>query len=302
MRSGASSIPELLRLAPNLQVAQVSANSYAITARGFNGTTANKLLVLIDGRSVYTPLFSGVFWDVQAVMPEDIDRIEVISGPGATLWGPNAVNGVINIITRKSRDTLGAMVTVEPGDFENSRAAALWRHDRRQLSPGAATAWVSTRDNTVSTMGVPRNDSWHNLQGGARVDWSRGADALTFQGDINEGEIDQRVPADQQLAGHNLLGRWTRRFDERSELQVQALLRFFEASDTGRQRRSRVCLRSRHPARFFTRAASQHRVGWRLPRLSGHLHQSTHRRLLLAGEPGAEGRHDVCAGYDCVGG
>ena len=120
VRSGASSIPELLRLAPNLQVAQVSANSYAITARGFNGTTANKLLVLIDGRSVYTPLFSGVFWDVQAVMPEDIDRIEVISGPGATLWGTNAVNGVINIVTRKSHDTLGAMVTVEPGDFENT--------------------------------------------------------------------------------------------------------------------------------------------------------------------------------------
>ena len=120
VRSGASTLPDLLRLAPNLQVAQVDAHNYAITARGFNGTTANKLLVLIDGRSVYTPLYSGVFWDVQAVLSEDIDRIEVISGPGAALWGPNAVNGVINVITRKSSDTLGALVAVEVGDFETA--------------------------------------------------------------------------------------------------------------------------------------------------------------------------------------
>ena len=225
VRSGASSIPDMLRLAPNLQVAQVSANSYAITARGFNGATANKLLVLIDGRSVYTPLFSGVFWDVQAMMPEDIDRIEVISGPGATLWGPNAVNGVINIITRKSRDTLGALLAVEPGDFEHGARL------RYGGTLGKAFTWRGYgmgfyRDNTVSTVGMPINDSWHNLQGGARVDWSSGADALTVQGDINEGEIDQRVPADQQLAGHNLLGRWTRRFDERSDLQVQAYYDF----------------------------------------------------------------------------
>src|SRR5581483_9614274 len=100
MRSGQVSLPEILRLAPNLQVAEISANQYAITARGFNGNAADKLLVLIDGRSVYTPLFGGVLWDEQDVPPEDIDRIEVISGPGATLWGSNAVNGVINIVTR----------------------------------------------------------------------------------------------------------------------------------------------------------------------------------------------------------
>src|SRR2546428_4625046 len=103
-RSGATSIPEALRLASNLQVAQVDSRLWAITARGFNGTAANKLLVLLDGRSIYTPLFSGVFWDVQDTLLEDVDRIEVISGSGGTLWGANAVNGVINIITKSAKD------------------------------------------------------------------------------------------------------------------------------------------------------------------------------------------------------
>src|SRR3989454_4834407 len=110
-RSGATSLPEALRLAPNLQVAQVDSHEWAISARGFNSTTANKLLVLIDGRSVYTPLFSGVFWDVQDTLLEDVDRIEVISGPGATLWGANAVNGGINVVTKDAKDTGGLLVT-----------------------------------------------------------------------------------------------------------------------------------------------------------------------------------------------
>jgi iron complex outermembrane receptor protein len=221
LRSGAGSLPELLRLAPNLQVARNSSNTYAITARGFNGTTANKLLVLIDGRSVYTPLFSGVFWDVQSVMPEDIDRIEVISGPGAALWGPNAVNGVINIITRSSRDTLATVVTAAHGDFE--RAARL----RHGGTVGGNATWRIygtgfQRDNTVSTTGAALNDDWHNLQAGARLDWARGKDSITLQGDFNDAAIDQNIPGDQQMTGHNLLGRWTRSFNEDSELQVQA--------------------------------------------------------------------------------
>src|SRR5207244_10331472 len=110
-RSGASSLPEALRLATNLQVAQVDSRQWAISARGFNSTTANKLLVLIDGRTVYTPLYSGVFWDVQDVPLGDVDRIEVISGPGATLWGANAVNGVINVITKRARETQGLVVS-----------------------------------------------------------------------------------------------------------------------------------------------------------------------------------------------
>src|SRR5207245_2104687 len=104
-RSGVTSLPEALRLASNLEVAQVDSRQWAISARGFNNTTANKMLVLIDGRTVYTPLYAGVFWDVQDTLLEDIDRIEVISGPGATLWGANAVNGVINVITTGAKDT-----------------------------------------------------------------------------------------------------------------------------------------------------------------------------------------------------
>src|SRR5881409_1741154 len=114
-RSGASSLPEALRLATNLQVAQVNSRDWAISARGFNSTTANKLLVLIDGRTIYTPLFSGVFWDVEEVPLADIDRIEVISGPGATLWGANAVNGVINVIIKNAGETQGVLATAGGG-------------------------------------------------------------------------------------------------------------------------------------------------------------------------------------------
>src|SRR5438874_3209673 len=118
-RSGATRLSEALRLAPNLEVARASASSYAISARGFNNTIDNKLLVLIDGRTVYTPLFSGVFWEAQQVMLEDIERIEVISGPGATLWGANAVDGVINVITRSARDTQGALAVGVAGDKQS---------------------------------------------------------------------------------------------------------------------------------------------------------------------------------------
>src|SRR5436853_6037900 len=119
-RSGATSIPEALRLVPGVQVARIDENKWAISSRGFNGRFANKLLVLIDGRSVYTPLFSGVYWDAQDVMLEDIDRIEVIRGPGATLWGANAVTGLINIITKSSKSTQSALVTAEDGSEERT--------------------------------------------------------------------------------------------------------------------------------------------------------------------------------------
>src|SRR2546426_883065 len=138
-RSGATSLPEALRLAPNLEVARVDSRQYAISARGFNNTIANKLLVLIDGRTVYTPLFSGVFWDAQDTLLEDVDRIEVISGPGATLWGANAVNGVINVITRRATETQGTLLVAGAGDLGREPAdplgsAALWRR------PGAGSS------------------------------------------------------------------------------------------------------------------------------------------------------------------
>src|SRR5258708_6333120 len=114
-RSGATSLPDALRLAPNLEVSRVNSSSYAISARGFNNAIGNKLQVLIDGRAVYTPLFSGVFWDTPDVFMQDVERIEVISGPGTTLWGTNAVNGVINVITRRATDTHGGMPFLRTG-------------------------------------------------------------------------------------------------------------------------------------------------------------------------------------------
>ena len=130
--SGATSIPEALRMVPGLQVARIDGNKWAITCRGFNEAFANKMLVMIDGRTVYTPLFAGVFWDVQDVMLEDVDRIEVIRGPGGTLWGANAVNGVINIITKSAKDTQGLLVVRRRGDRgawlrQNSLRRHLWQ-------------------------------------------------------------------------------------------------------------------------------------------------------------------------------
>ncbi|HTL99228.1 MAG TPA: TonB-dependent receptor plug domain-containing protein, partial [Holophagaceae bacterium] len=135
-RSGATTIAEALRLAPNLQVARQNSNAYAISARGFQTNLADKLLVLIDGRSVYTPFYSGTYWDSQDVMLEDVDRIEVISGPGGALWGSNAVNGVINIITRSSKDTQGALLTGSAGS-KDQRGAAAMRYGGRFAEDGA---------------------------------------------------------------------------------------------------------------------------------------------------------------------
>jgi len=178
VRSGASRLPEILRLAPNLQVAQVTATNYAISARGFNGTAAGKLLVLIDGRSVYTPFFSGVFWDVQDVPPEIIERIEVISGPGATLWGANAVNGVINIITRNSAETQGGMLTATVGSRER-RASLHYGGAIGETLSYRVYAEAADHDDNVTASGASARDRWRQSQGdsgliGRQVSiWSR---------------------------------------------------------------------------------------------------------------------------------
>src|SRR5437660_2298851 len=166
-RSGYTSIPEILRLAPNLQVARVDSSQYAITARGFNSTTANKLLVLIDGRSVYTPLFSGVFWDVQDVLLEDIERIEVISGPGATLWGSNAVNGVINIITRNSRDSQGLLVSGGGGTEQHGFGTVRYGGALGSTVRARIYGRGFGRDATALPSGQDAADDWHLWAGGS---------------------------------------------------------------------------------------------------------------------------------------
>jgi iron complex outermembrane receptor protein len=218
-RSGARSLPDALQLAPNLQVARVDSNQYAITARGFNSTTANKLLVLVDGRTVYTPLFSGTFWDAQDVMLEDIERIEVISGPGATLWGANAVNGVINVITRDSSATQGTLAAAGVGS--DDRQVAM-RHGG-ELDGGHYRVYAkrTRRDATSLPGGASNRDQADHAQLGFRADWGRATEGFTLQGDLYGGEIDQASAAERDIDGLNLLGRWTRDFGDGGLLRIQ---------------------------------------------------------------------------------
>jgi len=210
-RAGVTSLPEALRLAPNLEVARVNSSFYAISARGFNNSIGNKLLVMIDGRTVYTPLFSGVFWDAQDTLLEDVERIEVISGPGATLWGANAVNGVINVITRRATDTRGTYAEAGAGNLERGVAV---RHGF-DAGGGALRFYAKAfdRDSTVRANGSPQPDEWQNAQGGFRGDWGD----FTLQGDLYRGTIQQTAGIDANVAGGNLLGRI-----RRGALQVQA--------------------------------------------------------------------------------
>jgi iron complex outermembrane receptor protein len=234
-RSGVRSLPEALRLAPNLHVAQASASGYAISARGFNSSSANKLLVLIDGRSVYTPLFSGVFWDVQDVMLEDVERIEVISGPGGTLWGVNAVNGVINVITRSAKDTQGGLVAAGTG---NRDTGAALRYGGKFGADGSYRVYgkYSDRDHTTTASGTPKDDAWHKSQIGFRTDWSHAADTVTVNGNAYKGSEGQPLPGTISitglilpldtisLSGANLTARWSHALEGGSNVTLQGYL------------------------------------------------------------------------------
>lgn len=231
-RSGATCIPDLLRMVPGLEVARIDANQWAVTARGFNGVFANKLLVLMDGRSVYTPLYSGVYWDVQDTMMEDIARIEVIRGPGASLWGANAVNGVINIITKQALETQGGLVAAGAGTEEKLFYGA--RYGGRL---GASThyriyAKGFERDGGYDAADLGVEDHWNAARGGGRVDWAvSDNNQFTLQGDYYEGgsgttgrnafpyppyvdELNDEI----DVSGGNLIGRWQRTFSPTSEL------------------------------------------------------------------------------------
>jgi iron complex outermembrane recepter protein len=245
-RSGVTSIPEALRLAPGMQVARVDSHQWAISARGFNDVFANKLLVMIDGRSVYTPLFSGVFWDVQDTLMEDIERIEVIRGPGATLWGANAVNGIINIITKSAGETQGSLMTLGAGTEE--RGFGAYRYGGKLGESGHYRLYAKyfSRDDSVLSSGNDSNDAWDMVRAGFRGDWGKATDPTTFtlQGDAYGGKLHQtyatirqvpnpfpppsllfaptNTPDRYDVAGGNILGRWTRTFSAESDLRLQA--------------------------------------------------------------------------------
>lgn len=220
-RSGATTLPEALRLAPQLDVARADANQYAISARGFDSTTANHLLVMIDGRTVYTPLYSGVFWEAQDVMLEDVERIEVISGPGSALWGTNAVNGLIHVITRSAADTLGAGAMLHAGDRERGAAArAGWRLNEDTALRLYAKSY--DRSATRDAAGASVVDGADGVQAGFRADWRREGESLTLQGDAYRGEIDQPgSTGGRHFAGANLTGRWQRSLASGGQLTLQ---------------------------------------------------------------------------------
>jgi iron complex outermembrane receptor protein len=234
-RSGATTLPEALRLVPGLQTARLDTRDWAVSARGFNDQTTNKLLVLIDGRAVYSPFFAGVFWDVQQVALGDVERIEVIRGPGATLWGANAVNGVINVITRSSAETQGGTVGLLAGTA--SRWTANARYGLRLGKSGTLRVYGrGIKEPSVDLAdGSEAPEDWTLGQGGFRADWAGERRSFTLQGDAYRGEGDQRYRVvtdappnigdfDLEAVNHgfNLLGRITGKLGARSDYAVQA--------------------------------------------------------------------------------
>ena len=231
-RSGVTSLPEALRLAPNLQVARADTNQYAISARGFNNVLANKLLVMIDGRTVYSPLFSGVFWDAQHVMLEDIDRIEVISGPGATLWGANAVNGVINVITKRAEETQGALVAAGAGNLER-QGSARWGGRIGETGRFRVYGTFTDRDNSKLTSGAPVQDASENFQAGFRTDWGSADSRFTVQGDAYRNDVDQLPGGSRDLSGANVIARWQRQWNHQTAIRIQAYYDLVERNQPG---------------------------------------------------------------------
>ena len=234
-RSGAASIPEALRMVPGLQVARIDENKWAIGSRGFNGRFDNKLLVLIDGRSVYTPLFSGVYWNIQDVMLEDVDRIEVIRGPGATLWGANAVDGVINIITKPAKATQSGIMAAEVGTEERTAESARFGGKLGNSVYYRIYTKYFDWQPSYDVTGKRANDGWDAVRGGFRVDMQpAGPNALTVQGDLYRSNYNETLtipslntpyssafPNDGDYAGGNVLARWDHSFSRSSTaLQV----------------------------------------------------------------------------------
>jgi iron complex outermembrane receptor protein len=247
-QSGATNVPDLLRMVPGVNVARINANTWAISIRGFNSRYAGKVLVLVDGRTIYNSFFSGVFWDQQTTPLENIDRIEVIRGAGGTVWGANAMNGVINIITKSAKETHGGLVSSEAGSQDRAQELAQYG--------GAAGAKGSYRvygryimnENSPALAGSPAVDDGHSSQMGFRSDWGLSPrDSLTVQADVlgaAEGQtittlFSNRLPDyytlnDQvKLAAGNILGRWNHQFSNGSETTVQIYYDRFRRFDQG---------------------------------------------------------------------
>ncbi len=221
-RSGATTLAEAMRLADALDVVRVHGNAWAVSARGFTITTANKLLVLIDGRTIYSPLFSGTFWDAQDMLLADVDRIEVVRGPGGATWGANAVNGVINVISKPAAATRGTFALVTAGTLEHFIGSV--RHGGRFGRGGSYRVYGKVRDRGAQLLasGGSAGDTFRAGQGGFRLESAAsGARTWFVQGDVYRGWNGLLEREDADIAGGNVLGQWTRRFSGSSEVQLQ---------------------------------------------------------------------------------
>jgi len=219
-RSGALTIMDLLRMVPGFQVAQLDSTLWAISSRGFNDRFSNKLLIQIDGRSVYTTIFSGVHWDRHDLMLEDIDRIEVIRGPGASLWGANAVNGVINIVTKSAKDTQGGLVSAGHGTEENDFEA--FRYGGKIGKNASYRVYGKHFDREEIDRSSPDWTGWYGYRSGFRVDWDLSKkDLVTIQGDVFENKVEKYNESHVSNPGVNILGRWTHVFSSTSETVFQ---------------------------------------------------------------------------------
>lgn len=245
-RSGMTNVPDLLRMVPGVNVARITSNTWAISIRGFNSRYSTKVLVLIDGRSVYTPSFSGVHWDHQLLPLEDIERIEVVRGPGGTVWGANAVNGVISIITKSARDTQGGLLTAATGNVESARGTL--RYGGKAGSKGNYRVYGQyyNVENSVLGNGSDAVDGWNAVQGGFRSDWDLSPrDTLTVQGDLLQRKAGQTITSvltnqffqtrtfnDNLTAGSgNVLGRWNHTFSSGSQTTLQTYYSRFARFD-----------------------------------------------------------------------
>jgi iron complex outermembrane receptor protein len=236
-RSGVNTIPEALRMVPGVQVSQIDSSTWAITARGFNSRFANKLLVLVDGRSVYTHVFAGVFWDEQDMVLEDVERIEVIRGPGGTLWGANAVNGVINIITKNAHKTTGGQISVGGGNLDSFIGSI--RYGEKIGDNAAVRVWGKyyNRKNLDDLQGNTAPDEFDTERGGMRLDWDISeSNSLTLQGDVMHGEFAGKTPnavvslapptsgdivGDSHVRTANFITRWKHQFSDSSDMALQ---------------------------------------------------------------------------------
>jgi iron complex outermembrane receptor protein len=265
-RSGARTLPELFRMVPGVQVAQINSRSWAVAVRGFNNQFSNKLLVLVDGRSIYKRNTSGIFWDAEDVVMEDIERIEVVRGPGGAVWGANAVNGVINIVTKTAASTRGAYVAVTGGTVDRLQATARYGGSFGGVTYRLSSQW-SDRGESRLAGGSLAGDQWTSSTNGLRADWSRGSNDWTVDGAFRAGEgrplwrfLDVTAPGvplrtDRQASFHagNVQGRWTHRGAGGSALQVQSVVAISRRADNVTERENTFDTQLQYHARAGTR-------------------------------------------------